>query len=531
MTMTYYELHVILVSLCIGGLVAQTVVTTNVGKIAGFQRDVEIDGKRSVVTEFMGIPYGEDTSGQNRFRRPVPKARFNGTFNAFTISPPCMQIPTIGANSTGMTEDCLMLNIFVPHDFSSTSLTKLLPVMVWIHGGAYISGSARGYNGEILSSVGDVIVVTINYRLAEFGFLNVGDARANGNQGLWDQHLAFKWVKDNIQAFMGNPDEITIFGESAGAGSVILQSIYAGNKGLFKRVIAESGSAFSYWGSNAIPNIDLLYQLTECDKETQDPVECLRSVPSDDLVKILAGPNVTAAECCSRSPTIDNEFIVENPIDIAFGNHTVSFQAREFFRSLDMMTGVNNGEGALILLTLWLGLLGQANMDNMTVTISDFRDVVAPWVISAAIQPNSNDSFEALKNAIVFEYIDWTDPDNNELLRRNLLRLSSDIAFFLPAVRTMEFHSYFPLGRSYLYEFIAEPPQRLLPTPVWFHGANHADEVQYVFGAPFTDIYNYFNFVPTARNGTVTLADKRLSLAMMTAWSNFAKSRLVYRIT
>ena len=126
--------QVLLVSLYIDGFFAETVVTSNVGQIAGFQKDIEIDGKRTIITEFLGIPYGKDTSGQSIFRRPVPKAHFNGTFNAFTISLPCMQIPTEGTNSTGMTEDCLMLNIFVPRDFTSKTATSLLPVMIWVHG-------------------------------------------------------------------------------------------------------------------------------------------------------------------------------------------------------------------------------------------------------------------------------------------------------------------------------------------------------------------------------------------------------------
>ena len=514
--------------LLIGHVEAHTIVTTKVGQISGFQKDVEIDGKHAIVTEFLGIPYGEDTSGQNRFRRPIPKAPFNQTFNASTLSPPCMQTPAVGANSSGMTEDCLMLNVYVPGNVSSSNGGKLLPVMIWVHGGAFISGSARVYNGEILCHFGNVIIVTINYRLAEFGFLNVGDARANGNQGLWDQHLAFKWVKDNIQAFMGDPTEVTIFGESAGAASVILQSLYAGNDGLFKRVIAESGSGLAYWGTINLPNVDLLYRLTGCDKGAQDPVDCLRGVSSEELVKVLAGPNVTAAGCCSRSPTIDQEFIVEKPMDIAFGNHAVSFKARQFFRSLDIMTGVNNGEGALYMLITWLNQLGQRNLDNMTVTISDMKHIVAPWMINAAVQPPNNDSFEALKDTIVFEYVDWMDPDNTDLLRKNLLSMSGDISFFVPAVQTMEAHSYYPQGRSFFYEFIAEPPKRLVPTPKWFKGANHADEIQYVFGFVFQK--TPFYLIPTTRNGSTTPSDKQLSMGLMTAWSNFAKSRSVVYI-
>ena len=121
----------------------EIVVTTNVGKIAGKQKEKEILGKRVNVTEFFGIPYAEDTSGQNRFRRPIPKAPFNQTFHAFTISPPCMQLSTLVADNKDMTEDCLMLNIFVPRSFHDNKAEKL-PVMVWIHGGAFVSGSARG---------------------------------------------------------------------------------------------------------------------------------------------------------------------------------------------------------------------------------------------------------------------------------------------------------------------------------------------------------------------------------------------------
>ena len=122
---------------------SEVVVTTGVGKVAGKQKEKEILGKRVNVTEFFGIPYAEDTSGQNRFRRPVPKAPFNQTFNAFTVSPPCMQLSTLVADNKDMTEDCLMLNIFAPRGFHDDNSEKL-PVMVWIHGGAFVSGSARG---------------------------------------------------------------------------------------------------------------------------------------------------------------------------------------------------------------------------------------------------------------------------------------------------------------------------------------------------------------------------------------------------
>lgn len=509
--------------------VSQTVVTTNVGKIAGFQTQYTIFGKVNIVTKFLGIPYAEDTSGQNRFKKPIPKAPFNATFNASTISIPCMQAPAIGTNNViNMTEDCLTLNIFVPRDLNSNSTTMAkLPVMIWIHGGAFVSGSAKGYDGDALSTVGNVIVVTVNYRLAEFGFLNSGDGRATGNQGLWDQHLAFKWVKNNIASFMGDPNEITIFGESAGGVSVILHSMYVGNKGLFKRVISESGSALAYFSVHDPKNIDILYKAAGCDNSSQGPVDCLRQKSAKDILSLLSRPEIAFRGCCSNNPTFDHDFLVEMPHDIVFGNNSVSSGARQFFRSLDILTGVTNGDGALFFLITWLLQLRQMDLNNFVVKTSDFRDTIAPYYIEAAIHPPDNGSLEALKAAIEYEYIDWSDPDSIDLLRRNLLRISSDIGFFVPVVQTVEAHSASPVGRSYLYVFSAEPPARLVPTPSWFKGANHADDVQYVFGAPFLDYSAFrqtFSFVATTRNGTVTEADKNLALGIMTTWSNFAKS-------
>ena len=518
-------LHLIITCVPFVCSLSPVTVSTRVGAIAGLRKELDIAGQRKVLTEFLGIPYGEDTSGQNRFKRPIPKATFNTTYNAFELPPPCMQFPNILSNcTTNMTEDCLMLNIYVPRDIGSMASPGLLPVMIWIHGGAYVSGAAREYNGEVLSFIGDVIVVTINYRLLEYGFLNVGDSRASGNQGLWDQHLAIKWVKNNIAAFQGDSDEITIFGESAGSVSVTYQSLYAGNKGLFKRVIAESGSALAYWALDTTSKPSYLYKLSGCDNGSSDPVECLRRLSTQDFYQILLR-SANVPGCCSRLPTVDHDFVIEKPSNIVFGKNSVSFQARQFFRSLDILTGVNNGEGALYIVTLWMNLLRQTDMNNLTVTQSAFKNSIAPGVLSFAMEPPANESRPALAEALTFEYVYWSDPNNNDKMRERLVHLSSDLSFFVATVQLLEAHSSAPLGRSYLYEFVAEPPIRLLPTPVWFRGANHVDEIEYVFGGPFQKI-NTFH-IPTSRNGVVTQADKTLALGMMTAWSNFAKSRLV----
>ena len=523
--MVLLNLFALAVCILITGIVnanLETVVVTNVGRIAGFVKTVDIDGQQNVLTEFLGIPYAEDTSGVNRFARPIPKAKFNETFNAFTISPSCIQKSVANALTSNMTEDCLMLNIYVPFNLSSYTGSQLFPVMVFIHGGAFVSGSASLYNGEALAAVGDVIVVTINYRLAEFGFLNVGDASAAGNQGLWDQQLALKWVKANILAFGGDSNNITIFGESAGGSSVIFQMVHAGNKGLFKRAIAESGSPINSWFSKLLPNVDLLYRLTGCNNAT-DKVACLKHMSATDLLAVLNRPEM--AGCCSPTPTLDHDFLVDTPFEIVAGQGKNASDARQFYRSLDLLTGVNNGEGALyVWFTLPL-LLGKQGIDNMTISMDDVRNIIAPYIINTALRPTNHNSFAALTSAITFEYGHWDNPNDNAALRKNMMKLLGDVFFFVPALVTAETHSSYDATarQSYFYVFTAEPPARTIPTPVWFQGANHGDELLYVFGYPFFN-NSIFNVIPTSRGTTITPDDKTLAIGMMTAWSNFAKS-------
>ncbi|XP_008304984.1 bile salt-activated lipase-like, partial [Stegastes partitus] len=149
------------------------------------------------------------------------------------------------------------LNIWVPQ---GSSVSTDLPVMVWIYGGAFTSGSSMGYvmdaniyNGQKIAEKGNVIVVTVGYRVGTLGFLSTGDSGLPGNYGLWDQQAAITWVHRNIRSFGGDPDNITIFGESAGGASVSLQTLTPHNKGLIKRAISQSGVALCSWAVNRNP--------------------------------------------------------------------------------------------------------------------------------------------------------------------------------------------------------------------------------------------------------------------------------------
>ena len=159
------------------------------------------------------------------------------SINATYFGAICPQVAE-DPNNPMQSEDCLFLNVYVPKAIDRQGLS----VMVWVFGGGFTTGYSHFYDGSRLTIEGDVIVVTFNYRVGLFGFLSLLHPSARGNWGLWDQKLAFQWVHDNILAFGGNRNSVTIFGQSSGGTSASYHSMIPSNRGLFQRVIAQSGS-------------------------------------------------------------------------------------------------------------------------------------------------------------------------------------------------------------------------------------------------------------------------------------------------
>ncbi len=207
-------------ALCLSPLAAQAqspVVSTQYGAVQGTTV--------GAVNEWLGIPYAAPPVGRLRWYPPQPPAPFTSTYQATQFGSSCPQgVSQFGRPSTD--EDCLYLNIYVP---AGATAASRLPVMVWIHGGAFVDGEGADYDGSPLATQGNVIVVTINYRLGLLGFLAHPALAAydpngsSGNYGLQDQQAALAWVNRNIGGFGGNPTRITIFGESAGGASVETQ--------------------------------------------------------------------------------------------------------------------------------------------------------------------------------------------------------------------------------------------------------------------------------------------------------------------
>lgn len=199
--------------------------------------------------EYLGIRYAAPPTGPLRFAPPKPAAPWAGTLNATTFGHACVQASSLGDLSNGgvtSDEDCLFVNVYTPQKLGP----KPLPVMAFIHGGAFTIGSGSQYDAQALSEAGPVVVVTLNYRLGALGFLALPELDAEsdragapaGSDGVRDQQLALKWVKDNASVFGGDPSNVTVFGESAGSMSTCIHIVSPGSQGLAQNFILESGS-------------------------------------------------------------------------------------------------------------------------------------------------------------------------------------------------------------------------------------------------------------------------------------------------
>lgn len=226
--------------------VANLIIEIPDGKIQGTTIETT-NGK--VFYAWRGIPYAQPPLGELRFLSPRPPNSWTDVLDASKDSPACLFQVTYNGDPipiNGNSEDCLYINVYSPIDSSSQNNSSKLPVMVYIYGGGFVSGSSDfNFLDPTPFLEEDVIIVTFNYRLSAFGFLSTGDEIISGNTALKDQLLALKWTNNNIEYFGGDPDSITVFGESAGAMSAGYHMVSPKSKGLFKGVIMQSGNALT----------------------------------------------------------------------------------------------------------------------------------------------------------------------------------------------------------------------------------------------------------------------------------------------
>ncbi|KAL3274199.1 hypothetical protein HHI36_015615, partial [Cryptolaemus montrouzieri] len=252
------------------------------GKIEGFLEKT-INGK--IFHAFEGIPYASPPIGKHRFKAPIPPKPWTGIWKANTKYK-CLQynhFPLLETDPVEGTEDCLYLNVYTPN------LTNKLDVIVYIHGGAFIFGSGASYQPHILLDR-DVVYVSMNYRLGPLGFLSTEDDTVPGNNGLKDQILALKWIKENIQFFGGNPNSITITGMSAGGASVHFHTLSPKSKGYFNRAISMSGCMLNPWVimENPLERSKELAWIVGCDTgNIEIMIDCLRRRSAKQIVAVV----------------------------------------------------------------------------------------------------------------------------------------------------------------------------------------------------------------------------------------------------
>ncbi|NXU10189.1 CEL lipase, partial [Pardalotus punctatus] len=496
--LTMARWHLLALALCsyLGVACAATlgVVLTEGGFVEGESKKRGLFG--GYVDIFRGIPFA---APPKRLEDPQPHPGWEGTLTAKKFKNRCTQMKLTQTDVRG-SEDCLYLNIWIPQGRKEVS-TKL-PVMVYIYGGAFLVGGSQGanfldnylYDGEEIAVRGNVIVVTINYRLGPLGFLSTGDENLPGNYGLKDQHMAIAWVKRNIKAFGGDPDNITIFGESAGAASVSLQMLSPKNNGLFKRAISQSGVGVCSW---AIQRDPLLWAKKIGEKvgcptdNTAILANCLRSSDPKELTLAyhlqLFNLPMPLVHTLAFSPVVDGDFLPDMPENL-FANAA----------DIDYLAGVNDMDGHI-----FAGMdLPVINRPLVKITADEIYNLVKGLTV---------DRGEAGANATYNIYTQtWGDKPSQEVMKKTVVELVTDYIFLVPTQWALNLHlQNARSGKTYSYLF--SQPSRMPVYPSWV-GADHADDLQYVFGKPFATPLGYW---PKHRT---------VSKAMIAYWTNFART-------
>ncbi|XP_070546599.1 fatty acyl-CoA hydrolase precursor, medium chain-like [Ptychodera flava] len=459
---------------------------------------------------YEGIPYAEPPVGDLRFRPPQSKLGWDGVYRATSIGSACIQyLDPLEELTEAQSEDCLFLNVYVP----VTHQTDQLPVMVWVHGGAFIKGSGTCYyNGTALAAIGDVIVVTFNYRLGPLGFLSTGDEHAKGNYGLLDQMAAVQWVHDNIEAFGGDKDTVTLFGNSAGSLSCEYMLLSPLMHGLFHRVIMQSANVFikGYFSTDTSMQRKTAHglgKLVGCKRETtEELIQCLRTLPAENFKDFsdITKTKETLENIIGQTlpnivfpPVADGYFLIENPSRIV--------EKMAFTKSgLDLMLGNLADEGmyfiALAMPDMW-------NEPKLTM-----NKTVYEALMSSLLPGTRMKTSQAVKDALKFMYINWDDADFEDLDYSDALSQQlGDFYFICPADASAR--AYAKAGfKVYKYHMTHVPSKTLWPVK-WIK-ATHAEDIPFVFGWHFVDGLNW----------TISKEEVEMTLKVMKYWTNFAKT-------
>jgi len=437
------------------------VIKTHSGEVRG-----KLDGK---VREFFGIPFAAPPVGPLRWRPPQPHAPWTTALDATRPGSSCAQTSFRGRGVAG-SEDCLFLNIYAPD-----SPDRGFPVMTWIHGGTFLVGSGTQYDGSRLAAKGHLIVVTINYRLGPFGFLvnrSLETEGVSGNYGLLDQQAGLRLVKENIEAFGGDPSKVTAAGESAGAISVGLHLVSPAAAGMFARAILESGPFLRLRSlKDAEQHGDEFAAKLGCTTEP-DLVACMRSRTTEQVLNAIPSSPIAVGQPV-WVPVMDGHLIPSQPSEaIAAGR----------LNKVPVINGANHDEG-----TLFLAFAKPLSQQDFVGGVQSRFGGNAGRVLAA--YPLASYASPTQASAAGF----------------------GDVVFSCPILRAGGLLSeHVPV---YEYEFNdPHAPNVFFPNPPFPFGAYHGAEIQYVFGTLLT------------RSDSLSMAQRALADTMMDYWIDFISS-------
>ncbi|XP_069689989.1 juvenile hormone esterase-like [Periplaneta americana] len=459
---------------------------------------------------YSGIPYATPPVGDLRFRAPEPALPWTGELNATKPGNSCMQsLMSIYLGN----EDCLYLNVHTPQVTESTS--ELLPVMVFIHGGGYTFGSGKpaSYGPHFIIDK-DVVMITINYRLGVFGFLSTGDDAAPGNFGLKDQLEALRWIQKNIAAFGGDPNKVTIFGESAGSFSVHFHVLSQASKGLFHAAIGESGSALMPMFLDTTHSSAVALKQGEavgCPTDnTADLIDCLRKIDADTLMTNDPGMcPFEGLECYyyeewrvvteTQSDLNPEPFLTAPPQDIIRSGN---------FNKVPFVLGTNSEEAGFFLVP-YIGT--KDVMDKLNLNFDRLGETAFfLW------ESESQDMIAATWQSVADFYIGTNHtitPDNYH----KLIEAANDRFMQHNIQKSVELHLQAGHSTVYLYNFGYRGKYSLIAKARYGDlrfdlGVLHADEMQYIL-----------SYGSDPQKWTAGHPDLEVVDAVVTLWTNVAK--------
>jgi len=453
------------------------VVMTDKGAVRGLMRNG--------VREFKGIPYAAAPVGELRWQVPQERRPWTGTLDATKFGNSCPQAARYGLTEASYEEDCLSLNITIPSENSNPEGLQKLPVLVWIYGGAFVGGSSALYPLDHMAKIGNVIVVSINYRIGVFGFMAhpAFDRSTDGDYGQADQRQALLWIKRNIAAFGGDPANVTIAGESAGAASVCVQMLApVAAKGLFQKAIVQSAGCVQHL--RTLDESDQVGLKVAAEVGCGDPptaLGCMRAKTAKVLVDAAA--KVGGSDVMTFAPSVGTE---------AVPRQGAQAMASGQFVQVPMINGGNREELRLY--------VAYAARDGQHVTAQTYAASLqavygdkAPLVL--AEYPLSG--FSSASSALGSVMSDFR-PDNG--LNNCIYLQTAKLAAKHVAV--------------YEYEFADPNPPPVTQDPGFEMGAVHSAELPYQFP--------HFSNTKELEGPDLSSGAQRLSDQMLRYWTSFA---------